>query len=462
MCPAPATTDASIQELRSRFRGRILEASDAGYEAARHVWNGNIDRCPLIIAQCAGVADVIEGVKFARASGLLVAVRGGGHNPAGHATCDAGIVIDLTRMKGVRVDPVRRTARAEGGVTWAELDRETQAFGLATTGGSVSNTGVAGLSLGGGIGWLMGQHGFSCDNLMSADVVTADGRLLTVDSHEHPDLLWALQGGGGNFGVVTSFEFRLHAVGPMVLGGMVLHPLARAKEVLQFYRDFVRGLPDEAEAWAVLLTSPDGVPVVAVVLAYNGPIEDGERVLAPARTFGPPVLDLVQPMPYVVRQTLFDAAFASHGMQRYWKSGLAETFSDELIDIAIDGASNFSSPMSALIFIYIHGAAARVPSDRTAASALRKSQWDISAVAQWSDAGECDRHIGWTRQLWSRIEPVTGGSAYVNHIAGDDNTGRVRKSYGANYDKLVALKRKYDPTNLFRLNANIRPDGQGE
>ena len=450
-----------MQDLKRRFRGIVLTPSDGEYESARRVWNGNIDRRPLLIARCTCAADVIAAVDFARDKGLLVAVRGGAHNPAGHATCDGGVVIDLSPMKAVSVDPVKRLARAEAGVTWAEFDRATSAFGLATTGGSVSNTGVAGLTLGGGIGWLMGKHGFSCDNLLSADVTTAEGKALTASSSEHSDLLWALRGGGGNFGIVTTFGFQVHDVGPMVLGGMVVHPLEKAKELMRFYRDFARGLPDDAEAWAVFLTSPDGVPLVALVLCHNGPIAEGERVLAPARQFGPPIADLVQPMPYVARQTMFDQAFAAHGLHRYWKSGLAPSLGDELIDAAIDGASSFSSPMSALILIYIHGAAARVPAADTAAFALRKCQWDVSAVAQWTNPAESERHIAWTRRLWARMEPATGGSAYVNHIASDDDSGRVRASYGTNYEKLAMLKRKYDPANLFRLNANVWPSDGG-
>jgi FAD/FMN-containing dehydrogenase len=304
----------------------------------------------------------------------------------------------------------------------------------------------------------MGLHGLSCDNLVSADVVTADGRFLTASEDENADLFWALRGGGGNYGVVTSFEFRLHPVGPTVLGGMVLHPLADAKDVLQFYRDFVRQLPDEGEAWAALLCAPDGSPLVAMALAYNGSIDEGRRVLAPARTFGSPIADFVQEIPYVRRQTLLDAAFAAPGIHRYWKSGLSDQLSDELIDAAVDGAARFASPMSAVIFLYIHGAAARVSPTETAASALRCTQWDVSTVSQWLDGGESDRHIEWTRQLWSAMERVMTGTAYVNHIAADDSADRVRVSYGPNYDRLVALKNTYDPTNLFRLNSNIRPE----
>lgn len=458
------TTNASILDLASvdRFqaslRGRVIRPGDDRYDEARKVWNGNIDRHPGLIAPCTGVADVLVAVSFARDNDLLVAVRGGGHNVAGHATCDGGLVIDLTPMKGIQVDPMNRSARVQGGVTWAELDRETQAFGLATTGGTVSNTGVAGLTLGGGVGWLMGTYGLSCDNLLSADVVTADGRFLHASAEENPDLYWGLRGGGGNFGVVTSLEFRLHEVGPMVLGGMVIHPLAKAREVLRFAQEFTRGLPDEAEVYAALLTSPDGIPVAALLLGYNGPIEEGERVLGPARRFGSPVADLVQPMPYVARQTMLDAGFAPHGWQRYWKSGYARTLSDEIIDLAVDGAAEFPSPLSAIAFFNIHGAVTRVPPDATA-FALREGQWDVNVIGQWLDPTASELPIAWVRQLWSQIDTLTTGTSYINHIAGDDKPERIRASYGQNYQRLVSLKNTYDPTNLFRLNPNIRPTG---
>lgn len=457
--PTAAVLDpAGLAASPAGFRGQVLRPGDEGYEAARQVWNGNIDRRPALIARCSGVADVLAAVNYARDNGLLVAVRGGGHNAAGYATCDGGIVIDLTPMKGIRVDPHNRTARAEAGVLWVEFDRETQAFGLATTGGTVSNTGIAGLTLGGGEGWLQSEHGLTCDNLLSADVVLADGRFVTASAESNPDLFWALRGGGGNFGIVTSFEFKLHPVGPLVMGGMVLHPMAEAREVLRFYREFAAGLPDEAAAAAALMTSPDGVPLAALILVHNGSIEDGQRILEPARRFGTPVADLVEPMPYLVRQTLLDAGFAAHGVQRYWKSGYAETLSDEIIDALVEGALTFTSPMSAIAVLPFGGASARVAPDATA-FALRRVQSDLNVVAQWTDPAESERHIAWVRQVWGRIEPLTGGSAYINHIAGDDRPERIRASYGTNYARLVEVKTRYDSTNLFRLNPNIKPAG---
>ena len=447
---------ATITAFQARLGGTLLSPGTEGYDDARKVWNGNIDRRPALIARCTGVADVVEAVNFARIHHLLVAVRGGGHNAAGHGTCDGGIVIDLSPMKGIRVDPRSRSAHAQGGVTWAQIDRETQVFGLSTPGGNVSNTGIAGLTLGGGVGSLSGQYGLSCDNLLSADVITADGRFLKASAEENEDLFWALRGGGGNFGIVTSFEFQLHPVGPMVLGGMVMHPLARAKEVLTFYREFCTSLPDEAFALAALLTSPEGVPMAAMLLCHNNAGEEGERVLEPARKFGPPVADLVQPMPYATRQGILDAGFAAHGIQRYWKSGFDNRLSGELIEVLVQGAANFPSPMSAIACYPIHGAAIRVPPDATA-YALREALWDVNAVAQWLDPAESERHIGWARQLWARIDPLTTGTAYPNHMAGDEKPERIRASYGKNYERLVALKNKYDPANFFRLNPNIKP-----
>ncbi len=449
-------SDAPVNELHAALRGSLIRPGDEAYEQARHVWNGNIDRHPALVVRCAGVADVIAAVNFARDNHLLLAVRSGAHSAAGYGTCDGGLVIDLSPMKGIWVDPQRKVARAQAGVLWNELDAETQAFGLATTGGVVSNTGIAGLTLGGGLGWLMGKHGYTVDNLRSVDVVTADGRFLTASTDEHADLFWGLRGGGGNFGIVTSFEYQLHEVGPIILGGLVIHPLDQAAEVLRFYREFSADLPDEAEAYVALLTTPDGHPVVALVLGYNGPIDEGEQVLAPARRFGTPLADLVQPMPYVARQSMMDEGNAVHGIHRYWKSGFTETISDELIDVIIDGARSFSSPYSAILVFNIHGAATRVPASATSVG-LRGRKWDINVISQWTDPAESPQHTAWTRELWRRIEPLVSASAYLNHLAGDDKPQKVRASFGENYDRLVALKQQWDPTNLFRLNPNVKP-----
>ena len=447
--------DRALADLRGVLRGEVLTPDDNAYDQARRVWNGNIDRRPALVARCEGAADVQRAVEFAGAHSLRLSVRGGGHSAAGYGTNDGGLVIDLSRLKQVLVDGAARTARVEGGVLWREFDREAQAFGLATTGGTVSNTGVAGLAVGGGLGWLMGKHGLAIDNLLAADVVTADGGVRRASASEHPDLFWALRGGGGNFGVVTSLEFRLHPVS-QVLGGLVIYPLDQARDVLRFYRDFCGTLPDEAEAFAALLTAPQGVPVVALMLGYNGPVADGERVLAPARQFGRPIADLVAPMPYCARQTMLDDPHATHGLQRYWRSGFMDRISDETVDLLVDAASRFSSTLSALIFFYMHGAAARVPVADTAFAA-RRPQWDFDAIGQWTDATESPRHIAWVRALWNEVEPHLQATTYVNHLSLDDRPEKVRASFGANYERLRQAKRVYDPTNLFRLNANVAP-----
>ena len=447
--------DADIASLRSNVRGELVVAGDARYDEARRVWNGNVDRRPGLIVRCSGAADVQQAVNFARSLGLLVSIRGGGHSAPGYGTNEGGLVIDLSPMKGIRVDPDARTVSAQGGVLWRELDHETQAYGLATTGGTVSNTGITGLTLGGGLGWLMGKHGLTVDNLISADLVTADGEFRKASAKDNPDLFWALRGGGGNFGVVTSFEYRLHPV-TQVLGGMVIYPLDQARDVLRFYRDFCNTLPDEAEAYAALLTAPQGMPVAALILGYNGPIAEGEKVLAPARRFGKPVADVVAPMPYAARQRMLDEPNATHGLQRYWRSAFTEQISDGLIDVMVDGASSFSSPLSALLFFHMHGAATRV-SPLATAFAPRRTQWDFDAIGQWADAGQSATHTGWVRALWTKLEPHLKGSAYVNHLAADDRPEKVRASYGDNYARLRALKATYDPKNLFRVNANIAP-----
>ena len=450
-------SETDIGSLRSALRGEVIQSDHGSYEAARRVWNGNVDRRPALIARCTGVADVQQALNFARTSRIMVSVRGGGHGAPGYGTNDGGLVIDLSPMKGIHVDPGTRTARAQGGVLWRELDHETQAFGLATTGGTVSNTGIGGLTLGGGLGWLMGKHGLTVDNLISADVVTADGQFRKASATENPDLFWALRGGGGNFGIVTSFEYRLHPV-TQVMGGLVIYPLDQAREALRFYRDFCPGLPDEAEAYCGLLTSPEGMPVFALILGYNGPIEDGEKVLAPARRFGRPVADLVGPMPYRARQTMLDEPNATHGLHRYWRSAFTEQISDRVIDVLVENAASFSSPLSALILFYMHGAATRVPPTETAFAA-RRPQWDFDAIGQWTDGAQSAKHIAWVRALWSQLEPHLEGSAYVNHLAEDDRPEKVRASFGENYGRLRQLKAVYDPTNLFRINANIAPAG---
>lgn len=446
----------TIEPLREVFRGALIGPESRAYDNARRVWNGNVDRRPALVARCTGVADVQRAVDFAHERGLLVAVRGGGHSAPGYGTNDGGFVIDLSPMKGIRVDAQARTARAEGGVLWREFDRETQVFGLATTGGTVSSTGIAGLTLGGGLGWLMGKHGLTVDNLISADVVTADGTMRTASAQQEPDLFWALRGGGGNFGVVTSFEYRLHPVAD-VLGGMVVHPLERAGEVLRFYRDYCASLPDEAECYLGILTSPDaGAPVVAMLLGYNGPWSEGERVFAPARQFGNPLADLVGPLPYAARQCLLDEPIARHGLHRYWRSAFTEQLADEFVDLVIDAAGRLTSPLSSIFVFYMHGAGSRVAQEQTAFAA-RRTQWDLDVIGQWSDPAESGRHIDWVRQAWEGVSPLLSDTGYINHLAADDPPEKVRASYGPNLGRLREMKTKYDPTNFFRLNPNITP-----
>jgi FAD/FMN-containing dehydrogenase len=451
---APSST--AIGELRAGFRGRVLEPSDGGYDAARKVDNAMIDRRPALIARCAGVADVLGAVRFAREHGLLVSIRAGGHNVAGNAVCDGGLMIDVSSMKGVRVDPVARTARAEAGVTWGELDAETQAFGLATTGGVISTTGIAGLTLGGGVGWLNGRFGLACDNLVAADVVTADGRFVHASEHENSDLFWGLRGGGGNFGLVTSFEYRLHAVGPMVLSGPLFHPAARAREVLRFYREFTAGEPDELTTYAGLLTGPDGAPLVGIVPCYAGPPEEGERLVGRLRKFGPPVADMLGPMPYVAVQKMFNDAFPP-GRYNYWKSSLAPEITDQLIDAVIEHMARVPSPHTAVMLEHYHGAYAR-PAVGATAYSHRRPTYDVVIIANWTDPKDNARNIAWARDLFAAVQPQVSRAAYVNFLDGDEGADRIRAAYGENYDRLVALKRTYDPTNFFRMNQNIRPD----
>ena len=446
--------EATVNDFAADLRGPLLRPGDDGYDEARKVWNGMIDRRPALIARCAGVADVMAAVRFARTHGLLVSVRGGGHNITGNAVCEGGLMIDLSPMKSVRVDPLKRVARAEAGLTWGEYNRETQAFGLASTGGVVSTTGIAGLTLGGGLGWLMGKHGLSCDNLISADLVTADGALVTASAEQNPDLFWGLRGGGGNFGVVTSFEYQLHPVGP-VLAGMVIHPMARAKEMLRFYRDFCRGCPDEMLAAAALMTSHEGEPVAVIIASYIGDLAEGERAMAPLRKFGTPLADTIAPTSYVQLNTLFDAAVPYGGVQRYWKSSFLDELGDQLLDIMVARAAKMLSPMSMVLFFHMHGAAARVDRDATAFG-LRRDQWDYDAISQWNDPAETAGHIRWTRDYWTAVEPFASGEVYVNHLDAEEAT-RIRAAYSGNYERLVALKNKYDPANLFRMNQNIRP-----
>jgi FAD/FMN-containing dehydrogenase len=446
----------TVETFKTSLRGELLRPGDTDYDEARKVWNGMIDKRPGLIARCTGVADVISAVDFARTHQLLVSVRGGGHNIPGNAVCNGGLMIDLACMRSVRVDPVRRTARAEGGVTWGEFDHETQAFGLATTGGSVSDTGIAGLTLGGGLGWLAGKCGLTCDNLLSADVVTADGKLLVASASEHTDLFWGVRGGGGNFGIVTSFEYQLHPVGP-VLAGMLLYPFTQAKEALAYYRDFAKAVPDEVNTMGGLLTSPDGDLMAVIAVCYNGSLDAGERVLRPLREFGPPVADQIRPMAYREVQTQLDAA-AVRGRRYYFKSSFMRSISDDAIDALIDRFANVPSPHTLVFFQQLGNAANRIGAQETAFS-QRDALCEWGCLSSWVDPAADGMNIGWTRALAEAMQPFSSGGAYITQmgVEAEEGADRIKDAFGPNYEQLVALKNKYDPTNLFRHNPNIRP-----
>ncbi len=446
--------EAAVKEFSVSLRGQLLRAGDDGYDAARKIWNGMIDKRPALIARCAGAADVVTCVDFARANDLVVAVRGGGHNVAGNAVCDGGLMIDLSAMKSVRVEPGRRTARAEPGLTWGEFDRETQAFGLATTGGLCSETGIAGLTLGGGWGWLMRKHGLAVDNLLAVDVVSADGQLRTASAAENADLFFGVRGSHSNLGVVTSFEYRLHPVGPTVLAGMVVHPLAKAREVLKFYRDYASQAPDELSAWAALMPSPDGHPVVAILTCYIGPSDAGEKLVRPLKEFGPPMADMIEPMPYVKAQSLIDEGFP-RGRFNYWRSNLLRALSDDAIETLVTRFRDVTSPYSSVLIEQFGGAVSRVGAEETAFN-HRASPYDLVIMAMWSTPEESEKHIRWADELWRAMQPNFSAGVYVNYL-GNEGDERIKAAYGANYGRLVTLKNTYDPMNLFRFNQNIKP-----
>ena len=449
-----ALNEAAAQSLKNSLRGEVLQPADESYDATRKIFNGMIDKRPALIARCADAEDVIRAVSFARSEDLPVAVRGGGHSVAGKSVCDGGLMIDLSLMKEVRVDPESRAAIAQPGLRLGDFDRATHAFGLATTLGIASDTGIAGLTLGGGLGWLNGKYGLACDNLLSAEVVTADGMLLRASAEENPDLFWGLRGGGGNFGVVTSFEYRLHSV-ETVLGGMTLYPFDKAKDVLPFYLDFSATCPDELSTALALLTGPDGSPLVAFVVCYCGPVSEGENVVGPIRSFGPPIADEIKPMPYVALQSILDGAFPP-GRQHYWKSGFARELSADGIEVMTDFMSRKPSPFTVCYLQQLHGAAARVPPTDTAFP-HRADQYDFAILSQWDDQSAGEKNVTWTRSFFEALRPHLEKTVYVNSL-GDEGEERVRAAYGPNYDRLAALKKKYDPTNFFHMNQNIKPE----
>jgi FAD/FMN-containing dehydrogenase len=453
----------ALEQLRQGFRGQLIEAGGPGYDEARGIWNGDFDHRPALIARASGTADVVAAVDFARENGSLLAVKGGGHSLPGYSSCDDGVMLDFSLMKGVFVDRAAGTARAQGGAGWGDFDRETQAYGLAVTGGQVTHTGIAGLTLGGGIGWLHRKHGLTCDNLISAEVVTADGSIVTASEDEHDDLFWGLRGGGGNFGVVTSFAYRLHELGP-VLAGAVIHPAERAGEVLRFFRDFTADAPEELTSYAIFFTAPPHPPfpdevqgkgLVALAACYAGDLDEGERVVRPLREFGPPALDILQPMPYTVIQSMFDDS-APYGRPYYVRGDNVGGLSDELIDTLAEFAASMPRPFSELHVGQLGGAIARVPEDATPYSG-RDAQYALIYITGWEDPGEKDTGVSWVRGVSEAVRPQVIGT-YVNFLE-DEGADRVRFAYGSpdKYERLVALKTKYDPGNLFRLNQNIPP-----
>ena len=444
-----------LEMLRSAFSGTLLQPDDDGYDEARSIHNGLIDRRPALIARCQGAADVAEAIRFAREADLDICVRGGGHNVAGRAVIDDALMIDLSLMKGIRVDPVAARVHAQGGVLWGELNRETAVHGLAVTGGVISTTGIAGLTLGGGIGWLMPKFSVAIDNLISVDLVTADGESITASESSHPDLFWALRGGGGNFGVATSFEYRLHPL-RQVVGGLVAHPLPAARDLLRFVRDFTRDLPDELMIVAGVVHAPDGsgVKLGAVVVCHCGTEDQANADLKPLLEFGDPALVQVGPMPYPVMNTILDAAYP-RGACNYWKSTFFSELSDEVIDICLESFESVPSTMSGMVFEHFHGAVTRIAETETAWP-HRQDGFDLLITAEWLDPTATDENIAWTRSLYARLEPHASGRRYVNYLD-DDDAGAVASAYGPNLARLADVKRRYDPGNVFHHNHNISP-----
>jgi FAD/FMN-containing dehydrogenase len=457
-------TGVAVDRLKEEFVGELAAPGDQEYDSLRRVFNGMIDRRPAVIARSTSTADVVAAVNYGREHGLPIAVHGGGHGVAGHAVCDGGVMIDLRPMQAIEIDPRRRTARAQAGLRWREFDAATQEHGLAVTGGRMSTTGIAGFTLGSGSGWLERKFGLSADNLLSAEVVLANGDVVNASEEENPDLFWGLRGGGGNFGVVTTFEFRLHAVGPIVLGGMVMHPGPRAREVLHFFREFMAQAPDEVGAAVALLTAPPepfvpeparGKPAVGIVVCYAGELEEGERALAPLREFGPPAVDLVQAMPYAAVQQLIDPA-APWGMQNHWGGDFLSELSDDAIEVFCSAAAVAPSPLSIILIVPGGGQISRVANDAMAIG-QRHAPWNTHLIGMWSDPAESTRNVAWVRELRAASAPYTTGRAFLNFI-GDEGEQRVRRAVGdERYERLQAIKDRYDPQNVFHLNQNIRP-----
>ncbi len=447
---APVLGAATLQDFRNSLHGQLVLPQDAEYDEVRKVFNAMIDRRPALIVQCIDTHDVVQSVQFARSHNLPVAMRGGGHSVAGHSMIEGGLLIDLSLMKNVEVDPVKRIAKAQPGLRLGEYIAETEKWGLVTPTGTASDTGLAGLALGGGYGWLSGKYGMTVDNILGFEVVTADGQVLHASETENADLFWALRGGSGNFGVVTSFELKLYMV-TKVFGGMLLYPFAMAREVLRFYREVASTAPDELTTYAALLTAPDGQKMVAILACYTGSMKEGERVLAPIREFGPPVVDLMRPMRYSEVNTLIDEA-NPQGMQNYWKWNGLKDLPDEAIDAIVDAYARVPSPRSAILIDQLHGAASRVSPTATA-FAHRDAPHGLVIISLWDDPSEAEVNIAWTKELAAATEEYSTGGIYVNAEFGD----KAHAAFGVNYERLSQIKAKYDPTNFFRHNQNIKP-----
>jgi FAD/FMN-containing dehydrogenase len=452
--PAPRSL---ADRWQHRFNGLLLAPTHNEYNAARQIWNGMIDRSPALIARCTSTADVATAIRLAQSEHLPISVRGGGHGVAGNAICHDGLVIDLTPMKEISVNPVTHEVVAGAGVLWREFDQAAEAHQLATTGGQVSHTGIAGLTLGGGLGYLMGKLGAVCDNLLSVELVTAAGEALTVSDEVHPDLFWAIRGAGANFGVVTQFRHRLHPL-PGVLAGLLIHPRDRAAEFIDCYREFLANTPDELYTTLAFLNTPDGTPIVGVIAVYSGAIAEGERILAPLRKFGPPAADLIRPMRYTEAQRLVDDAVPI-GNRYYWKSSFTRAVSTELADVLHSGADAAPSPRSLILLFEMKGAMHRVPKDAMAFD-HRDANFEMSIIAEWTDPAHDAANIAWARDLWTATQPYVMASVYANHMTADEPPDRIRAAYGASkYERLARLKAQYDPTNLFHMNHNITPAG---
>jgi FAD/FMN-containing dehydrogenase len=443
-------------DLARSITGSLLGPDDDGYDAARAVHNGLVDRRPTLIVRCRTTADVVAALAHARSSGLEVSIRGGGHNVAGRAVTDGGVMIDLAELKAVSIDPGQRTATAQGGVLWAELNAAAAEHGLAVTGGAISTTGIAGLTLGGGLGWLMAKHGLAADNLLAAELVTADGDVLDVTADSHPDLFWALRGGGGNFGVATSLTYRLHPV-QTVVGGLIAHPFDAAADMLRFYRDAVAAASDDLTVFAGLVHAPDGsgAKLAALVVFHTGSEDEAERELAPFKTWGSPLVTEVGPMPYAVMNTILDDGYPK-GALNYWLSSFTRGLPDELIDAAVERFASVPSPMSAILFEHFHGAVTRVGVNDTAVP-HRDEGWNLVLPSVWLDPADTDANVGWTRDTFAALRPHFGPGRWLNYLADDDGDDAVRAAYGPNFDRLREVKRRYDPENVFHLNHNIEP-----